>query len=180
LTRGAPSAPPDARGGPRPNAPLARRCAALGYEALLLAGIALIAGFLTVPLVATSADHGFGPAVPALAGRILSGGVVFVVAGSYFTWSWTGGRRTLPMKTWHIAMACVDGGPVRGRTAVVRYFAAWIGPSMALAAYVLLKTAELGAHATWLLALNFLWAIVDPDRQFLHDRIAGTRIVLGR
>jgi uncharacterized RDD family membrane protein YckC len=26
-------------------------------------------------------------------------------------------------------------------------------------------------------AFNFLWAFVDPERQFLHDRIAGTRIV---
>jgi len=31
----------------------------------------------------------------------------------------------------------------------------------------------------WLVVagFNFLWAAVDPDRQFLHDRIAGTRIV---
>ena len=27
------------------------------------------------------------------------------------------------------------------------------------------------------LAINFLWAGVDPERQFLHDRIAGTRIL---
>ena len=26
---------------------------------------------------------------------------------------------------------------------------------------------------------NFLWAIVDPARQFLHDRIAGTRVGMG-
>jgi hypothetical protein len=26
-------------------------------------------------------------------------------------------------------------------------------------------------------AFNFLWAFVDRDRQFLHDRIAATRIV---
>jgi len=27
------------------------------------------------------------------------------------------------------------------------------------------------------LALNYLAAFVDPDGRFLHDRIAGTRIV---
>ena len=30
------------------------------------------------------------------------------------------------------------------------------------------------------LALNYLAAFVDPERQFLHDRIAGTRIVQDR
>jgi len=34
--------------------------------------------------------------------------------------------------------------------------------------------------AVGLLALNYAWALVDPDRQFLHDRIAGTRLVLAR
>ena len=32
-----------------------------------------------------------------------------------------------------------------------------------------------GTHAVWLLAVNYLWAFVDADRRFLHDRIAGTR-----
>ena len=35
----------------------------------------------------------------------------------------------------------------------------------------------MAALAAWLLVVNFLWAFVDPERQFLHDRIAGTRIV---
>jgi len=36
-----------------------------------------------------------------------------------------------------------------------------------------------GAGGLWLVLLfiNFLWALVDRDRQFLHDRIAGTRVV---
>ena len=25
--------------------------------------------------------------------------------------------------------------------------------------------------------LNILWALVDKDRQFLHDRLAGTRLI---
>jgi uncharacterized RDD family membrane protein YckC len=24
----------------------------------------------------------------------------------------------------------------------------------------------------------FLWALIDRDRQFLHDRLAGTRLVM--
>jgi hypothetical protein len=29
-----------------------------------------------------------------------------------------------------------------------------------------------------LLAVNYAWALVNSDRQFLHDRIAGTRLVV--
>jgi hypothetical protein len=35
-------------------------------------------------------------------------------------------------------------------------------------------------HGRWALAalaLNYAWAFVDMDRQFLHDRIAGTRLM---
>ena len=70
------------------------------------------------------------------------------------------------------------GALVAPRLALLRYLAAWIGPALAVAAYAALARYGWGAHAAWLVALNFLWALVDPDRQFLHDRIAGTRIVM--
>jgi uncharacterized RDD family membrane protein YckC len=28
-----------------------------------------------------------------------------------------------------------------------------------------------------IVALNYAWALVNADRQFLHDRIAGTRMI---
>ena len=40
-----------------------------------------------------------------------------------------------------------------------------------------LTPAHLVMHAAWLALLNYAWPIVDPERAFLHDRIAGTRIV---
>jgi uncharacterized RDD family membrane protein YckC len=92
-------------------------------------------------------------------------------------WCWTGGRRTLPMKTWRMRIADADGGPPGARTALLRYLAAWIGPLLALVGYAFLRERGLGALALGLAGLNFLWAAADPDRQFLHDRIAGTRIV---
>ena len=61
--------------------------------------------------------------------------------------------------------------------ALLRYVAAWLGPALGLAAYVLLKPLGWGGLAWPLLALNWIAAFVDRDRQFLHDRIAGTRIV---
>ena len=50
-----------------------------------------------------------------------------------------------------------DGAPVEVARAALRYALAWI------------STMTLGA--------GFLWAWFDRDRQFLHDRLAGTRIV---
>ena len=69
-----------------------------------------------------------------------------------------------------------DGTALDGKTAMLRYLAAWIGPALALLAYLALQRAGLGAYALCLLGVNFLWAFLDSDRQFLHDRIAGSRV----
>ena len=158
-------------------APLARRFAALSYEGLLLAALVLVVGFLTLPALPAGGAGG-ALSLPPLPARVLSACLVFGAAGLYFTWSWTGGRRTLPMKTWRLALVRADGLNVDARTAVVRYLGAWIGPAASLAAYAALQPAHLGAQAAWFATIGYLWPIVDPDRQFLHDRIAGTRIVM--
>ncbi len=169
--------PSAASGNPLPGASLSRRYAALGYEGLLLAAIVLVVGFLTLPVAVPGAGERRALAVPPLSARILSGCLVFTAAGLYFTWSWTGGRRTLPMQTWRLAILRSDGGTVHAKAAVTRYLAAWIGPATSLAAYAALHPANLGGIAASLVAVGYLWPLVDPDRQFLHDRIAGTRIV---
>ncbi len=157
-------------------ASLPRRLAALGYEALLVAALFLVVGFLTVPL---SPAPGTVPSlrVPDLPARVLSFALLFAAAAVYFGWSWTAHRRTLAMKTWRIALVRADGGSLTRKIALARYFSAWIGPVVALAAYLTLRPSGLGALALPVLALNFIWALFDPDRVFLHDRIAGTRIV---
>jgi uncharacterized RDD family membrane protein YckC len=101
------------------------------------------------------------------------------VAGIYFTWFWSCGRQTLAMKTWRMRLVTADGRPLNIRRAAGRYFLAWLWfvPGLALASV-------LGAQ-TWMLVLiplanAALWALTiyfDPQRQFLHDRLAGTRLV---
>ncbi len=170
---------PDEGGSPDaflPEAPLPRRLAALAYELLLYAALILVVGFLTLPLSgAVPGDATLR--VPGLSTRALSFALVFGAGAVYFVTCWTGGRRTLPMKTWRLRLVPLGGGIVDGRRAVIRYLAGWIGPSIALAAFVALRPWNHGAYALWLVALNYLWAFVDPDRRFLHDRVAGTRIV---
>jgi uncharacterized RDD family membrane protein YckC len=173
-----PSSPPLPRPGVLPAASLGRRLGALIYEALLLAALVLIAGFLLAPLVSPTAPGERQLHVPGLAGRAFEFCALVAVGGAYCVWSWSGGRRTLAMKTWRVRLVRADGTPPDARIALVRYAAAWLGPALALGAYVALRPAGLGAHALWLVAFGFLWAFVDPGRQFLHDRIAGTRLVV--
>ncbi len=160
-----------------PAAPLARRFAALAYEGVVYSALILVAGFLTIPLLPAVPPDASDVRIPDAPARLLSLVLVFAVGGLFYAWSWTGGRRTLPMKTWRMWLMRTDGAELEIRTALVRYVAAWIGPVSALVAYLALRKFGLGPHALWLIGLNFLWAFVDPDGRFLHDRIAGTRIV---
>jgi uncharacterized RDD family membrane protein YckC len=151
------------------------------YETLLLAALLFVANFALLPLVSAGhADRAHPLTVPDLPTRALLFCTLFSIAAFYFTWSWTAGRRTLPMKTWRIRMVARDGGSLTYKQAFIRYLAAWIGPVLALACYAYLRSTPLGSVALVLLALNYLAALVDPERQFLHDRIAGTRIVQDR
>ena len=61
------------------------------------------------------------------------------------------------MKTWKLRIANPDGSPLRPTQALLRYLAAW--PSVVV------------------FGLGLFWALIDKDGQYLHDRIAGTRIV---
>lgn len=123
-----------------------RRIASLGYEAFLLIAVLFVAGFVLVPIT---------QALPAAARRVVLQISLASVAGVYCVLCWRKGH-TLAMKAWGIAVRRADGGFLDLRTAVVRYLWALAG----------LVTAGAG----------FLWCLVDPDSQFLHDRLAGTRL----
>ena len=98
-------------------------------------------------------------------------------AALYYTWCWSEGRRTLPQKTWRLRLVDCDEHPLTRKLALLRYGAAWIGPLCALAASMLLRPVRYVPFAAALLLLNYAWALIDRERQFLHDRIARTRVV---
>lgn len=127
---------------------LGRRLASGLYELLLLAALVLVATF---PFLAV-----FGESTQGWRRHVLQVWVL-AVCGAYFVAFWTRGGRTLPMKTWRIRLVRADGGPV--------------GPGRAVHRFLL---AVLGFFAA---GLGFLWALWDRDRQFLHDRLAGTALV---
>ena len=148
-----------------------RRLAALVYESVLLFGVVFIAGYLFGTL--TQQRNG-------LTHHNLLTLWVALVVGAYFVWCWTRGGQTLPMKTWRLRLvAAGTGRPPGVARAAARYLAAWLWFLPPLALHPLLHLsvpATLGLTATWF-ALWAAAARLDPARQFLHDRLAGTRIV---
>lgn len=160
---------------------VARRLAATLYEALLLGALALVVEFAMLPALSPSPLPGAGERVLPLlkpGAQTISSGCLFVVFGAYCVWGWSGGRRTLPMKTWRIALESAAGARINAARAALRYVAWWIGPTLAVATYAALRPLGHGRWALALLAVNYAWALVDSNRQFLHDRLAGTRLAV--
>jgi len=170
------AAPAAARAPALPLAALGRRLAALAYELLLLTALVFVASFALLPFVSPQ-RAGASLTLPDVPARTLLFCALFAVAALYYTWCWTDGRRTLPQKTWRMRLVDTRGRALTYRRALVRYLAAWIGPLLALATYVAARPHGVGAIALVPLALAYLAAAVDPDRQFLHDRVAATRVV---
>jgi uncharacterized RDD family membrane protein YckC len=120
----------------------------LAYELLLLAAVWFAA---TLPFLAASQDLEPGISRPLLQVYLL------LLTGAYFVWQWTHGGQTLPMKTWRIKLVTCGDAPLTARHGIVRFVFALAGLA--------------------LFGAGFAWGLIDRERQFLHDRLAGTRIV---
>jgi len=126
---------------------LKRRLAAMFYESLLLAALLLVAGFAYIPVF--GGIHGpFQKAVFQL--------YLLLVIMLYLILFWKRGGQTLAMKTWRIRLTTLDGVPPSTAQCLCRFVLATLG--------------------LLFLGSGFLWALVDPERQFLHDRLCKTRL----
>jgi uncharacterized RDD family membrane protein YckC len=128
---------------------LAARFACFFYEVLTTLAVLLV-GFLVPHIVLGLIGH------PVTEQRALVAHV-FLLLAVYFVWQWLAGGQTLPMKTWRIQLTSADGKRLGLGQALLRYALAW--PSLML------------------FGVGLLWSLFDRDRQFLHDRLAGTRLV---
>lgn len=140
------------------------------YEALLMLAVWFLPGIILE--IAINASHTPQAEYLRTAGT-------FLVFGIYFVHQWSSTGQTLAMKTWRMKLVMADGSPVRTRAAVVRYVAAWMYILPAAGAAMLLGLHRWQALLA-LLAGIIAWALLaylDKNRQFLHDRIAGTRLV---
>jgi uncharacterized RDD family membrane protein YckC len=158
-----------------------RRMFAFLYELLLLTAVVLLAG---------AASQGVfqlitGLPVTALTDHLLASTLHFSwvlgVAFFYCAWCWRGGQ-TLAMRTWRICLVKLNGSALGWREVAIRF---------AVVACCTLPCAPFWIFArhhsdlrivAWLLTalffLPYLWALFDRERRFLHDRLAGTQLII--
>lgn len=153
---------------------LRRRIAGIAYESLLLLGVLSVT--FMVPHLALGML--FGVAAP----NWLVFLNFFGVIGAYFVWYWYKHGQTLAMQTWKMQLVRADGSKPTLDQLVARFLLAWAIP---LGMIYLLQHALAGMPVSrwypYVGALaGLLWALFDRDRQFLHDRLAGTKIVFKR
>ena len=150
-----------------------RRLAALPYEGLLILAVLLIAAF---PLAGLK--DAIIPGIPQLLAQVY----FLCIAIIYFTWFWRHGGQTLAMKTWRFRVTGTRGQPLTLARAVARFGCAclFFGPAVAGLLLLFFPKRVSPIMTMWAflpLFATVLWARFDPDHQFLHDRMAGTRLV---
>lgn len=149
---------------------LKRRMACWLYEGMLLFAVVFVAGwlFITLGQMRNAMDER----------RHLLQAFMFVILGIYFGWFWTRGQ-TLAMKTWNIRVVDTAGRAVSQLRALARYVLSWLWflPSLAVIAPMHLSGGESAVIILGWVAIYALLSRFHPQRQFLHDALAGTRLV---
>ena len=135
------------------NATRFRLFAACVYELLLLLALWMLCTWMFVSLFGDATSH---------YKRSFLQLFLWLVTGAYFVWCWTKTGQTLATKTWKIKLvtqnlANQENIILNKRQAIIRY---------ALASASILAC-----------GLGFIWALVDKDRLFLHDRLLKTRFI---
>jgi len=126
-----------------------RRLASMLYESILLFAVAFIGTWTFQFAAGTLRIEGWRLAMLQL--------FLLLLFAAYFLWCWLRGGQTLAMKTWRIRLVAKDGhGRLVPWAALLRF------------AYALVLVPSL---------VGIAWALVDRDRQFLHDRLAGSLLV---
>lgn len=128
---------------------IARRLASMLYEAILLFAVAFLATWLFQFAAGTIRIEGWRMHLLQL--------FLLAVFAAYFLWCWLRGGQTLAMKTWRIRLvARRDHGRLGPQAALLRFGCALVlVPSL----------------------IGIAWAWFDRDRQFLHDRLAGSLLI---
>jgi len=148
-----------------------RRVLAMVYDAFLLLAVEMLAVLLYLLLTGNRQEPVYQHGLKA---------VMFLAAAAYFIWCWVDSGHTLAMKTWRIKLVRPGHARLPWRTALIRFLLAWGWFVPALVVY-----GVFGAHSKGLMAASLVlgivaWALtafLDKDRQFLHDKLAGTRLV---
>ncbi|OHX12461.1 hypothetical protein BI347_02315 [Chromobacterium sphagni] len=156
---------------------LSRCLASLFYESLLLVAIMLVVSAALTPLqLVLGRDSVLLHTLIQLA--------VAAALFAYFGYCWTRSGQTVAMKTWYIRLVSADGQLLRWQQALARFLiAAMLFIGLPVVSYLGWQRSY-GDHPAvkWLALiwwlLPFLARYYDKDKRHLHDRLAGTRLVL--
>jgi uncharacterized RDD family membrane protein YckC len=131
------------------NVLLARRLAAIFYDALLLISVLFFAAMLSLPLTYEQIDtYNYHP---------LYQGYLFLVSFLYFAIPWMRSGQTLGMRSWKVRLSNKDETKLSFKQVSIRFLIAII---------------------SWLiLGIGFLWAIFDKDNRTWHDIVSKTNLV---
>ena len=133
---------------PSPSASLARRLAALAYDALLVGALLFV---FTLVLILLRGGRAVAPDTLWYRASLVA--VAFAFCGA----SWTRGGQTLGMRAWRIRVVALDGRDLSWPRAALRFAASWLALLPAGAGY-------------W-------WAFLDRDLCCWHDRLSDTRVI---
>lgn len=125
-----------------------RLLAACVYELLLLIALWFMSAWIFVVI--------FGDATQSYK-RLLLQIFLWLVTGAYFVWCWRKSGQTLATQTWRMQLVNQAGTLLDTKQAMLRYVLASLSASI--------------------FGLGFLWALVDKNRLYLHDRMLKSRFV---
>lgn len=135
------------------------RLAAMVYDAMILAGLWVVYGFLAMPLTSLLGGLECNPSEldynPCVRGPLFQLGLLVVTIG-YFFWSWRSAGQTIGMRAWRLLLATPDGAQLSWRQCALR----------ALVAPVSLGLAGIG----------YFWAWSRTDRACWHDLASASEV----
>lgn len=143
-----------------PPASLARRLAAIFYDAFLCFALQLVTAFIYKLVLMAFIGEARLRALSesgSLDGDPLLSSILLLVTFGFFAKFWTHGGQTLGMQVWGIRVQNADGSAISLMQALLRFIV---------------------AIASWLcLGLGFVWSLFDKQNRAWHDRYSDTRLV---
>jgi len=130
------------------NASRLKLFAACMYELLLLLALWMLCTWIFVRLFGDTMGNDK---------RYFLQGILWLVTGAYFVCCWSKTGQTLAAKTWKIKLVNEQNTVLSSKQAFVRY--------------------ALASASMLVLGLGFIWAMVDKEGLFLHDRLLKTRFI---
>lgn len=142
-----------------PRAGLWRRLAALLYDGFLVAAIWMFLGYIVQFIFGVDSNQ-------LVDGRVQTDPIQDVVlftlmlgsAAGFYCYFWLRSGQTLGMLAWRLQVQNRHGGKLSLQQALWRFVLAW--------------------PAFFAAGLGYLWLYLDSNKDAVHDRLSGTKVVL--